>query len=97
MHGQRGAEYLSRRSVSSSSDLLQNKLRKLLNDQVPSKSAPLSVFQPVEPTDLPKQFHRSESSGPKFKYLSQTLSPKRKNPEVSVIERTFHLSITEAY
>lgn len=80
-HHQRTAEYLSRRSVSSSSDLLQNKLRKLLNDQGPNRSAPLSIFQqPIEPLESPTQFHRTDNLSVKFKNISQ--SPKRKNPEV---------------
>lgn len=85
-HHQRTSEYLSRRSVSSSSDLLQNKLRKLLNDQGPNRtSAPLSIFQqPIEPIESPTRLHRNESSPTvKFKNISQ--SPKRKNPEVSAL------------
>lgn len=79
-HHQRTAEYLSRRSVSSSSDLLQNKLRKLLNDQGPNRSgAPLSIFQqPIEPIESPTRI-----ASLKFKSISQ--SPKRKNPEVRFI------------
>lgn len=84
-HTQRNTDYINRRSVSSSSDLLQNKLRKLLNDQGPNQSAPLSIFQPVEPFDVPSQHHRSVNStaaGAKYRNVSQGLSPKRKNPEV---------------
>lgn len=88
-HNQRNSDCINRRSVSSSSDLLQNKLRKLLNDQGPNRTAPLSIFQPVEPFDPPNQHRRSDNSTPvtsaKYRNGSQGLSPKRPNPEVCIV------------
>lgn len=82
LHQPKRADYGYRRSVSSTSDLLQNKLRKLLNDQVSNRPAPLSIFQPADVVDLPSQYLRYDNSGVKYRPSSQYISPKSKNPEV---------------